>query len=151
MPSSSNVSQDVQGQTSTASSENPWTKKKKKPTSPNQSVESSKFEKGLLNLLASQTADIASDDLSFFSSLGPILKTFDLEQKFEFRSRVLNVVTSVKNMHYRPSSSTSMVNLTSPDVRSPPQYEQQNMYNTPSPYNYDNDHPSGSSENIEHV
>ncbi|CAG4994958.1 unnamed protein product [Parnassius apollo] len=65
MPSSSNVSQDVQGQTSTASSENPWDKKRK--NRPRQSSqESFEFEKGLLNLLASLTADIASDDLSFF-------------------------------------------------------------------------------------
>lgn len=154
IPSSSNVLQDLQGKSSTAKSENSWTKKRK--NRPRQSSqESSEFEKGLLTLLASQTPDIASDDLSFFSSLGPILKTFDLEQK-----RILNVVTAVKNMHHRPCRSNSMVNVTSPEMTSPPQYEPPTPYydyeattrhpgyQTASTFYADNDH---SSENVEHV
>lgn len=103
MPFSSNASQNPEGQ---VLSKNTWAKKRiTQPRQTNQ--ESSEFEKCLLNLLTSQRADLASDNLSFFSCLGPILKTFDFEQKLEFRSRVLNIITIVKNMHYSPAAQLS--------------------------------------------
>ncbi|CAG4939157.1 unnamed protein product [Colias eurytheme] len=50
--------------------------------------------------------DLAADDLAFFASLGPILKSFDVGQKLEFRSRVLREATNIRNWN-RPNSSNS--------------------------------------------
>lgn len=87
-------------------SQNPWIQKRKnRPRQTNQ--ENSSFERELLTLLSNQTPDLASDDLAFFSSLGPILRDFDIEEKLEFRARVLREATAIKNMRNRPSSSSS--------------------------------------------
>ncbi|XP_045482794.1 uncharacterized protein LOC123686602 [Harmonia axyridis] len=67
--------------------------------------ENSNFEKELLTLLRNQTPDIDNDDLAFFSSLGPVLKSFDLEQKLQFRSRVLAVAMDIQNIYPRANSS----------------------------------------------
>ncbi|CAH2000292.1 unnamed protein product [Acanthoscelides obtectus] len=98
-------------------SQRPWSQKRKnKPQQKNQ--ENSPFERDLLTLLKNQTPDIAADDLAFFSSLGPILNSFDIEQKLEFRSRVLRDAMEIKNYNYRSNSSLSSH---SHDIRSPPQ------------------------------
>lgn len=48
--------------------------------------ESSPFERQLLTLLSNQTLDLTANALAFFSSLGTILSSFDIEQKLEFWS-----------------------------------------------------------------
>lgn len=45
--------------------------------------------------------------MAFFSSLGPVLKSFDLVQKLQFRSRVLAVAMDIQNMYPRPNSSST--------------------------------------------
>ncbi|XP_050556117.1 uncharacterized protein LOC126911679 [Spodoptera frugiperda] len=78
------------------SSQIPWLEKRKR-RAPKTNPESSPFEKELLTLLSNQTPDVAADDLAFFASLGPILKSFDVGQKLEFRSRVLREATNIRN------------------------------------------------------
>lgn len=87
------------------SSQKPWLEKRKR-RAPKTNPESSPFEKELLTLLSNQTPDLAADDLAFFASLGPILKSFDVGQKLEFRSRVLREATNIRNWN-RPNSSNS--------------------------------------------
>ncbi|CAH2226622.1 jg21304 [Pararge aegeria aegeria] len=65
--------------------------------------ENNNFEKELNN----RSPDNNSDDLAFFSSLGPVLKSFDLVQKLQFRSRVLAVAMDIQNMYRRPNSSST--------------------------------------------
>lgn len=100
-----------------STSQRPWIQKRKKNRPRQTNVESSVFERELVTLLSNHTPDIAADDLSFFSSLGPLLRSFDLEQKLEFRSRVLRDAMEIKN--YRSSSSASSH---SHDIRSPAQH-----------------------------
>lgn len=97
--------------------------------------ENNDFEKELLTLLSNQTPDISSDDLAFFSSLGPVLKSFDLVQKLQFRSRVLAVAMDIQNMYRRPNSSST--NDTTDEAQgnygTQPPYEEYvpRMYHTP--------------------
>lgn len=60
-------------------------------------------------------------------------------------------------MHYRPSSSISTENFTSPEVNSPPQYEARHNYDYETTTRHpgyqtasytENGHPNGSFENI---
>lgn len=113
-------------------SENPWTQKRKyRQRQTNQ--ESSPFEQQLITLLSNQTPDLAADDLAFFSSMGPILRSFDIEQKLEFRSRVLREATAIKNMRNSPGSSASTFS---------PRYDPY-ATGTSSGYNYMYETPTG--------
>lgn len=96
-----------------APSQKPWLEKRKR-RAPKTNPESSPFEKELLTLLSNQTPDLAADDLAFFASLGPILKSFDVGQKLEFRSRVLREAMDIRNCNRSSSSNSSYSN----DVRS---------------------------------
>lgn len=92
-----------------ASSQKPWLEKRKR-RAPKTNPESSPFEKELLTLLSNQTPDLAADDLAFFASLGPILKSFDVGQKLEFRSRVLREAMDIRNYNRSNSSNSSYSN-----------------------------------------
>ncbi|KAL4721013.1 hypothetical protein ACJJTC_016784 [Scirpophaga incertulas] len=54
--------------------------------------------------------NLAADDLAFFASLGPILKSFDVGQKLEFRSRVLREAMDIRNYNRSNSSNSSYSN-----------------------------------------
>ncbi|VVD05471.1 unnamed protein product, partial [Leptidea sinapis] len=86
-----------------ASSQKPWLEKRKR-RAPKTNPESSPFEKELLTLSSNQTPDLAADDLAFFASLGPILKSFYVGQKLEFRSRVLREAMDIRNYNRSNSS-----------------------------------------------
>lgn len=117
----------------TVTSENPWTQKRKYRQRQKTNQESSPFEQQLLTLLSNQTPDLAADDLAFFSSMGPILRSFDIEQKLEFRSRVLREATAIKNMRNSPGSSASTFS---------PRYDSY-AAGTSSGYNYMYETPTG--------
>ncbi|CAG5058937.1 unnamed protein product [Parnassius apollo] len=103
----------------TTVTQRPWSQKRKN-TQRQSPQQTSQFEKELLVLLSKQTPDLSSDDLAFFSSLGPILNSFDLYQKLEFRTRVLKVAKDIQNMCQTPSSIlTSIENVTYPDEYRP--------------------------------
>ncbi|XP_039748889.1 uncharacterized serine-rich protein C215.13-like [Pararge aegeria] len=89
-----------------------WTRKRKHE----RVQENSAFEKKLVDLLDKNMPDISSDDLSFFNSLGPILKSFNSYKKLLFRSKVLQIAMDLS----APTSSgtTSTSNILSPEHNS---------------------------------
>lgn len=80
-----------------------WARKRKNTRPP----ENSTFEKQLVELLDKNMPDISSDDLAFFHSLGPILKSFNSYEKLLFRSKVLQIAMDLSGPNSMGTTSTS--------------------------------------------
>lgn len=77
--------------------ERPWIRKRKCRTrNPNQQ-QTSQFGDRLNTMLNTNATNLAADDMAFFMSLGPILKSFTTHQKLMFRSEVLKVAMQIEN------------------------------------------------------
>ncbi|GBP34614.1 hypothetical protein EVAR_19005_1 [Eumeta japonica] len=67
--------------------------------------EMTRFEKELLNVLHKSNSESASDeDVAFFNSLLPTVRLLDRQQKFQFRSQVLQILTPYTSNFQRPPS-----------------------------------------------
>ncbi|XP_046393794.1 uncharacterized protein LOC124161477 [Ischnura elegans] len=81
----------------------------------------SAFEDSLLSLLRDSREKEDDDDRAFFTSIMPLLKTFNLDQKLMFRTEVLQLMTRIKNVSSQQPQFTQTPYIPSSSPKGPVQ------------------------------